>query len=143
MARTWIGKGPLPALLTEQAPSEAGAELVFHGLVRRLEEGTPIHALYYEHYEGMAEAELERVAQDTIARFPIDDLRCWHCIGEVPVGQAALRIVVWSKHRVEALDAMTWFITQLKDRVPIYKWAVDAAGKRQPCGDPVAPRESR
>lgn len=142
MTRTWIVQGPLPALLTEQAPNEAGAELVFHGLVRGLEDGTPIHALHYEHYEGMAEAELERVARDTIARFAIEDLRCWHCVGEVPVGQAALRIIVWSKHRVEALDAMTWFIAQLKERVPIYKWAVDAEGQRRPCGKPETPRES-
>lgn len=142
MTRTWIVQGPLPALLAEQAPDEAGAELVFHGRVRGLEEGAPIRALYYEHYEGMAEAELERVAQDAVDRFPIDDLRCWHCSGEVPVGQPALRVIVWSKHRAEAFDAMTWFIAQLKDRVPIYKWAVDAQGNRHPCGKPETPRKS-
>jgi len=138
MALTRLTHEPLPPLASEPGPDDSGAELIFHGYVRGQEGGTPIRALYYEAYEEMAAKELERVAQEALARFPIAALRCWHRIGEVPVGAPSLRIVIRSKHRAEALEAMAWFIDQLKQHVPIYKWAVDARGHRRPCGEPGA-----
>ena len=47
-------------------------------------------------------------------KFSINELDCIHRIGKIPVGEAALRVTIWSKHRTEALDAMAWFISQLK-----------------------------
>ncbi len=133
---TRITEDPLPPLEPDDSRVKLGAELLFHGRVRDEEEGRPIVALEYERYEGLAEKELERVALDTVERFPIDQLVCWHRIGRVGVGEASLRVVVWSCHRVEGLEAMAWFISSLKHRVPIWKWAVTADGERFPstCG---------
>lgn len=100
---------------------ETGAELVFTGLVRDREKGEEISALVYEHYEGMAQKELERIGMEAIDKFGIIDLRCIHRVGAIPVGEAAIVVLVRSEHRREAFSAMTWFMDELKKTVPIWK----------------------
>ena len=80
----------------------------------------------------MAEAELTQLAEETCKKFPIHDLFCKHRIGRVDVGETSLHVVIWSKHRKEGLEAMTWFISELKKRVPIWKWAILEDGSRIP-----------
>ena len=111
---------------------EKGAELIFNGRVRETEHGKKITTLEYEQYEGMAEAELKIIAQETQNRFLINDLYCRHRIGKVAVGEASLHVAIWSKHRKEGLDAMSFFIIELKKRVPIWKWAILEDGKKIP-----------
>ena len=98
-----------------------GAELQFYGRVREIENGKPIIALDYEYYKGMAEKELQTLGEKTMCEFSISKLDCIHRVGKIPVGEASLRVIIWSKHRLEALEAMAWFISQLKTDVPIWK----------------------
>ncbi len=111
---------------------DTGAELVFNGRVRNREEGDEIIALEYEHYEGMAERELNLLARKTIKEFPVHDLFCRHRVGKVPVGEVVLHVVIRSKHRAEGLEAMAWFISELKKQVPIWKWAILPDGSKRP-----------
>ncbi|MDP6965969.1 MAG: molybdenum cofactor biosynthesis protein MoaE, partial [Candidatus Marinimicrobia bacterium] len=90
-----------------------------------------IVALEYEQYEGMADQELEALAKETMDKFPIHDLFCRHREGEVPVGECSLHISVWAPHRKEALGALSWFISELKKRVPIWKWAIYPDGSKK------------
>lgn len=113
-------------------PEKNGAELIFHGRVREREGDEPILALDYECYEGMAHKELRRLADETVERFRISDLVCLHRVGRVAAGEASLRVTIQSPHRAEALDAMAWFISEMKKRVPIWKWAVRPDGRREP-----------
>ncbi len=101
-----------------------GAELQFYGRVRDSEHGEKIKALDYEYYENMAELELQKLAEITYSKFDLNEFYCIHRVGEVPVGESSLLVQVWSKHRVNGLDAMAWFISQLKKYVPIWKNAV-------------------
>ena len=80
----------------------------------------------------MAEAELTSLANEVCEKYPIHDLFCRHRIGIVNVGDTSLQVAIWSKHRKEGLNALTWFITELKKRVPIWKWAIFENGKRIP-----------
>ena len=111
---------------------EKGAELIFNGRVRETEHGEKITNLEYEQYEGMAEAELIIIAKEAQNKFLINDLYCRHRIGKVGVGEASLHVSIWSKHRKEGLDAMSFFIIELKKRVPIWKWAILENGKKIP-----------
>ena len=124
MVTTRIIKNKIPALPSDESHINDGAELQFYGRVREMENGQPIVALDYEYYEGMAEKELQKLGEETMSRFAINQLDCIHRVGKIPVGEASLRVVIWSKHRVEALDAMAWFISQMKRDVPIWKNAV-------------------
>jgi len=98
-----------------------GAELIFHGRVREEEAGKKLSGIFYEHYEVMAEKELQKLAERTIQKFPLSHISCVHRVGFVPNGEASLRVVIRSKHRTESLEAMAWFISELKIHVPIWK----------------------
>ena len=111
---------------------EKGAELIFNGRVRETEHGKKIKVLEYEQYEDMAEKELIKIARETQNKFPIKDLLCRHRIGKVKVGETSLHISIWSKHRKEGLEAMSFFIIELKKRVPIWKWAILKNGEKIP-----------
>ena len=107
--------------MNDNSHTNDGAELVFHGRVRDSENGQQIQALFYEHYENMAEQELQKLAEKTTQLFNINDLYCIHRIGKIPVGEISMRVCIWSGHRKEGLAAMDWFITELKKHVPIWK----------------------
>ena len=127
-----IVSGEIEPFPSEDSHRNDGAELVFNGRVRSTENGETILGLFYEYYEGMAEDELHSLALETTERFPISDLCCQHRVGEIPVGETAMHVSIWSEHRAEGLDAMTWFISELKRRIPIWKWAVLPDGSRIP-----------
>ena len=127
-----IVNGPIKFFQTNDNHHQDGAELIFNGRVRATEHGKNITALEYEQYEGMAETELTQLAEETVGKFPIHDLFCKHRIGKINVSETSLHVVIWSKHRKEGLEAMTWFITELKKRVPIWKWAIMEDGRKIP-----------
>jgi molybdopterin synthase catalytic subunit len=127
-----IVTGPIVPFCADDSRTGEGAELVFNGRVRDTEHGKKILALEYEQYEGMADQELQRLAEETAAKFPISDLFVRHRVGRVEVGESSLHVAVWSKHRKEGIAAMSWFIVELKKRVPIWKWALLEDGSRVP-----------
>ncbi len=132
MVKTEVVNGPIDFFPSEDNRQQDGAELVFNGRVRATEHGENITALEYGQYEGMAEAELTQLAEEAMNKFPIHNLFCRHRIGRVDVGETSLHVSIWSKHRREGLDAMDWFISELKKCVPIWKWAILADGTKVP-----------
>ena len=132
MIKIEIVKGSITPFPSDDSRTRDGAELVFNGRVRAKEHGENITALEYEQYEGMAETELRNLAENTVKRFPVQDLFCKHRVGKVKVGETSLHVVIWSKHRQEGIDSMSWFIVELKKRIPIWKWAILEDGSRIP-----------
>lgn len=132
MVTTRLISGPLPPFDRRPGDKQIGAEVIFHGRVRGEEEGRKIVALHYEAYTEMAEKELRAMGEDASRQFPIQDLFCDHRVGEVPVGEVSLRVVIWSRHRGAGLEAVAWFVKELKERVPIWKWGITADGERFP-----------
>ena len=132
MVKTEVVNGPINFFPSEDNRQQDGAELVFNGRVRATEHGENITALEYEQYEGMAEAELTQLAEEAMNKFPIHDLFCRHRIGRVDVGETSLHVSIWSQHRKEAIEAMDFFIKELKKRVPIWKWAILFDGTKVP-----------
>jgi len=132
MIKIEIINGPLIFYPVDDHRRNDGAELVFNGRVRASEHGRKITALEYEQYKGMALRELQQLAEETVGKFPIHDLFCKHRVGKVNVGETSLHVVIWSKHRQEGIDALSWFIVELKKRIPIWKWAILEDGSRIP-----------
>ena len=132
MIITEIVPGHIVPFPTDDSRRDEGAELVFNGRVRGTEHGKLILALEYEHYSGMAEKELNDLALETAEKFPLRDVFCRHRVGRINIGETSLHVAIWSKHRKEGLEAMTYFITELKKRVPIWKWAVLMDGEKIP-----------
>ena len=132
MIVTEIISRPLSSFPSDDSRTNEGAELVFNGRVREKEDGKKIIALEYEHYDGMADSELQSLAEITVKKFKINDLFCYHRIGSVPVGQTSLQVSIWSKHRKESIEAMDYFIKELKKNVPNWKWAILLSGRKVP-----------
>lgn len=103
-----------------KAPQD-GATVIFEGIVRNHTRGRPTKYLYYEAYESMAINEMEKLAQVSLERFKIRDVRLVHRLGRLEIGETSVAIVVASAHRSAAFEACRWLIDTLKSTVPIWK----------------------
>lgn len=111
----------LDELLAAVADPKAGAVVVFIGMTRDNNEGRNVERLEYEAYAGMAERELDKIAQEARTRWPIAQLAVIHRTGVVPIGMASVVIAVASAHRGDAFSAARFTIDRLKEVVPIWK----------------------
>jgi len=110
--------------------SESGAYVVFLGQVRNESHGKRVSRLIYEAYPEMAEAEMGRIREEALSRFPILDMLIWHRYGELPVGEDTILIVASAKHRKEAFEACSWALDEVKKRVPVWKREFTEDGPR-------------
>jgi molybdopterin synthase catalytic subunit len=93
--------------------------VTFSGLCRD-EEGT-LAALELEHYPGMAEAEITRIAAQAIERWPLAGLVAIHRFGRVRPGENIVLVVAASKHRRAAFEAAEFMMDYLKSSAPFWK----------------------
>ncbi|RME77116.1 MAG: molybdenum cofactor biosynthesis protein MoaE, partial [Planctomycetota bacterium] len=84
-------------------------------------EGKAVEKLFYEGYEEMAYKKLQEIRQKALRNFEIKDLAIVHRLGEVPILEASLLVVVASPHRLPALRAVEFVIDEIKKDVPIWK----------------------
>ena len=98
-----------------------GAVVEFRGLVRPSENGRPISGLRYEAYELMAVREMIRLFEEIQREHSFAKAVVRHRTGFVPAGEAAISVVIISKHRAEAFAALSEFMDRLKQDVPIWK----------------------
>jgi molybdopterin synthase catalytic subunit len=122
--------------LPPELSGRAGAVAEFVGLVRGEEDGRPIAALEYEAYSPMAEIVMRRIAEALGRQQPCLWVRVTHRVGVVPVGEAAIHIVVGARHRAAAFAMLTGFMNQLKQDVPIWKRRALATGEWPHCPTP-------
>lgn len=98
---------------------DIGAVVSFTGLCR--DEGGTLAALELEHYPGMAEAEIARVAAEAAARWPLMGLLAIHRYGLVKPGEQIVLVIATSAHRRAAFEAADFMMDYLKTRAPFWK----------------------
>jgi molybdopterin synthase catalytic subunit len=98
---------------------DIGAVVTFTGLCR--EESGRLAALELEHYPGMAEAEVRRVAEEAAARWPLDGATVIHRFGRIAPGENIVLVVTASAHRQAAFEAANYLMDFLKTRAPFWK----------------------
>ena len=99
--------------------SDIGAVVTFTGLCR--DEGGALAALEIEHYPGMAEDEIKRVALEASSRWPLEGIVAIHRYGLIRPGEPIVLVVTASTHRTEAFAAATFMMDYLKTEAPIWK----------------------
>lgn len=99
--------------------SDTGAVVTFSGLCRS-EDGA-LSALELEHYPGMAEAEIRRIAEEAAARWPVTALCAIHRVGRIAPGENIVLVIAASAHRQAAFDAASFLMDFLKSRAPFWK----------------------
>jgi len=116
-------RSPIVPPAPEFSSREIGACLEFFGVVRELENGKKIPGLFYEAYEPMARAQLEKIFRELAARHPCEEILFIHRLDFVPVGEASLFVRIGSRHRQASLTLMGELIDRLKADVPVWKRA--------------------
>ena len=99
--------------------ADVGAVVAFCGLCR--DEAGTLDALEIEHYPGMAEAAIARVAAQAEARWPLSGLRVIHRFGRVGPGGRIVLVAAASEHRAAAFAAAEFLMDYLKTHAPFWK----------------------
>ncbi len=102
-----------------QGRSDIGALVTFTGLCR--DEGGQLAALELEHYPGMAEAQMQKIAQEAIARWPIQAITVIHRYGKIAPGDDIVLVITASPHREAAFQAASYMMDFLKSKAPFWK----------------------
>ncbi len=98
---------------------DVGAVVTFTGLCR--DEAGTLDALEIEHYPGMAEDEIGRVAAEAEARWPLTGCRVIHRFGRIRPGERIVFVATASGHRAAAFAAADFLMDFLKTRAPFWK----------------------
>jgi molybdopterin synthase catalytic subunit len=98
---------------------DIGAVVAFTGLCR--DEGGRLSALELEHYPGMAEAELARIASEAVSRWPLMGLTIIHRFGRISPGEDIVLVLAASAHRRAAFEAAEFLMDYLKTHAPFWK----------------------
>jgi len=106
------------AVLT-RGRAEIGAVVAFTGLCR--DEGGRLAALELEHYPGMAEAEIGRIAEEAQTRWPLLGLTIIHRFGRIRPGEEIVLVLAASAHRQAAFEAASFLMDYLKTHAPFWK----------------------
>ncbi|RWB75244.1 MAG: molybdenum cofactor biosynthesis protein MoaE [Mesorhizobium sp.] len=99
--------------------TDIGAVVTFSGLCR--DEQGALSALELEHYPGMAEAEIGRIAAEAVERWPLQGLSVIHRHGKIRPGENIVLVVAASAHRQAAFEAANFLMDYLKSRAPFWK----------------------
>lgn len=105
-------------LLAQNNPG-IGAVVTFSGLCR--DEGGTLDALELEHYPGMAEAEMSRIAGLAIERFGLLGLTAIHRYGKIAAGENIVLVIAAAPHRQAAFDGANFVMDFLKTSAPFWK----------------------
>lgn len=106
---------------------QSGALATFVGRVRR-DDG--IRALHLEHYPGMTEKVLQRIAADAARRWSLLDLTIVHRVGTLHAGVQIVFVGVASEHRADAFAACEYVMDLLKTQAPFWKQEIKPDGCR-------------
>jgi molybdopterin synthase catalytic subunit len=102
--------------------ADNGAVVVFAGVVRADERGgRRVTHISYECYDEMARREMTELLDEVRDETGVSDIRLVHRVGDVPVGDISLLVVVTAGHRGEAYEASRKVVEEVKRRVPIWK----------------------
>jgi molybdopterin synthase catalytic subunit len=99
--------------------ADIGAVVAFTGLCR--DEGGRLTALELEHYPGMAEAEIDRIAGQAETRWPLLGLTVIHRFGRISPGEEIVLVLAASAHRAAAFEAASFMMDYLKTQAPFWK----------------------
>jgi molybdopterin synthase catalytic subunit len=127
-------------IIVQDAPFDAGKEInaflktnsnsggvaTFVGQVRNFQTNpdgstTSIGRLELEHYPGMTEKELQRIADESRTRWPLDDVHVIHRFGAMKPGDPIVLVCTAAAHRGDAFSACEFIMDWLKTDAPFWK----------------------
>jgi molybdopterin synthase catalytic subunit len=130
----------MPTIRVQEAPFDLGAETAallagrtdigglasFLGVCRG-DDG--LAAMVLEHYPGMTERALSRIAEEACARWPLTGCTVIHRVGRLVPGDPIVLVLTASPHRAAALESCAFLIDWLKTQAPFWKREEFAGGE--------------
>ena len=98
--------------------TDVGGLASFVGLCRA-DDG--LLALVLEHYPGMTERAIRRIAEEACARWPLTGCTVVHRVGRILPGEPIVLVLAASAHRAAALEGCAFLIDWLKTGAPFWK----------------------
>jgi len=105
-----------------------GAVVTFTGVVRDLATGD-LDAMEIEHYPGMTEQAIAKIAQEARTRWNLGDVLVIHRHGRLLPGDHIMMVATAAPHRKDAFEAAEFLMDYLKSRAPFWKKEVAGTGK--------------
>lgn len=118
--------GVLTRALSDDA-GITGAVTCFVGTVRA---DGDVLALSLQHYPGMSEKSIERIAEQAAARWQLTAISIVHRVGRLEPGEQIVYAGAASAHRGDALEACAFIADQLKTRAVLWKKEHTPSGER-------------
>ena len=98
---------------------DIGAVVSFIGLCR--DEGGTLSALELEHYPGMAEDEINRIARNACTKWQLQAMTVIHRFGKILPGENIVLVIAAASHRQAAFDGANYLMDFLKTHAPFWK----------------------
>jgi len=105
----------------------AGAVVSFSGIVRDVATGD-LAAMEIEHYPGMTERALAKIAEQALKRWSLNDAFILHRHGRMGQGDTIMMVATAARHRADAFAAAEYLMDYLKSRAPFWKKEITAGG---------------
>ncbi|MEZ0287692.1 MAG: molybdenum cofactor biosynthesis protein MoaE [Methylophilus sp.] len=112
------------------ATPQAGALVNFVGLVRDFSTEGKLDQMVIEHYPGMTEAALHRIAEQASQRWPLLGVRLIHRVGALASQAQIVLVATTSLHRQAAFEACAFIMDYLKTEAPFWKKEIGEFGER-------------
>ncbi|WP_299084291.1 molybdenum cofactor biosynthesis protein MoaE [uncultured Ruegeria sp.] len=109
------------------ADATNGAIVTFTGVVRDLATGN-LDVMEIEHYPGMTERALTKIAEEAMARWSLGDVLVIHRHGRLVPGDRIMMVATAAPHRKDAFEAAEFLMDYLKSRAPFWKKEITGAG---------------
>jgi len=91
--------------------------------------GAAVTGMTLEHYPGMTERAIGKIADEAAERWPLLGCTVIHRVGLLRPGENIVLVIAASSHRQAALDATSFLIDWLKTKAPFWKREDFAGGE--------------
>ncbi|WP_291296489.1 molybdenum cofactor biosynthesis protein MoaE [Elioraea sp.] len=105
---------------------DVGGVASFIGIARS-DDG--LSRMVLEHYPGMTERAIGRIAAEAAERWPLTGVTVIHRVGPLVPGEPIVLVLAASRHRTAALEACAFLIDWLKTKAPFWKREEFATGE--------------
>lgn len=103
---------------------DMGALVCFAGVVRDTD--NTLSMMEIEHYPGMTEKALIKIAQEAKDRWSLGDVLVIHRFGKLTPGEKIMMVATAAPHRAAAFAAADFLMDYLKSRAPFWKKELSA-----------------
>ena len=110
--------------------SRIGGVVSFIGLMRDINEDEAVERMYLEHYPGMTEKALQKIAEEAMQRWELEGCRVVHRVGEILPSEPIVVVAVAARHRKAAFLGCEFVIDYLKTQAPFWKKETTNKGER-------------